>query len=363
MSTPSRHHLRRALPWVFLALLVYLLAWPVDIDPAPWRPPVAPALEGKYAANDRLAGIQRLGDGLGPKPEDVAFDAQGRLYAGFEDGRILRWDALRTRVEEFAHTGGRPLGLKFDAQGNLIVADSYGGLLSFDPHGMGTVLVTKCDGLDFHFTDDLDIAADGTIYFTDASWKYGQTEFIQDLMEHRPNGRLLRHDPRTRLTSQVLGDLYFANGVAISPDQQFVLVVETGSYRVRRYWLAGSKAGETDILIDNLPGFPDGITTGSNGVFWIALATPRNALLDGLMPLPFARRMIMRLPAFLQPKPARYSFVLGIDAAGEIVHNLQAASGPYAPITNVVEHEDVLYFGSIEEDAVGYLPMADLAKP
>jgi sugar lactone lactonase YvrE len=346
-----------------MAGIVYMLAWPVPIDPAPWRPPVAPPLEGDFAVNDRLAGIQRLGEGLAPKPEDVAFDAQGRLYTGYEDGRILRWDAQRTRVEEFANTGGRPLGLKFDARGNLIVADSYDGLIAIDPTGKITVLATECDGLPFRFTDDLDIAADGTIFFSDASWKYGQTRYLDDIIEHRPNGRLLRYDPATGRTTQVLGDLYFANGVAVSPDQQYLLVVETGCYRVRRYWLAGEKAGETDILIDNLPGFPDGITAGSAGVFWIAMANPRNPLLDGLMPLPFARKMLMRLPAFLRPKPERYSFVLGIDGSGKIVHNLQAPSAPYAPITNVVEHENTLYFGSIEEGAVGYLPMPALAQP
>lgn len=357
MTTPPRHLIRRAIPYAFLVLAAYLLAWPVTIDPAPWRPPVAPPLTGDYAVNHSLDSLQRLGEGLGSKPEDVAFDTQGRLYAGYEDGRIMRWDAQRTRVEEFANTGGRPLGLKFDSQGNLVVADSYNGLIAIDPNGTITTLSTTCDGMPYGFTDDLDIAADGSIYFTDASWKYGQTQYLEDLIEHRPNGRLLRYNPATGVTTQVLGDLYFANGVAISPDQQYVLVAETGMYHIRRYWLAGEKAGETDLFVQNLPGFPDGITTGEKGVYWIAMATLRNDLLDGLMPLPFARRMLMRLPGFLRPAAARYSFVLGLDADAKVRHNFQSPAAPYAPITNVVEHQGTLFFGSIEEDAVGVFPL------
>lgn len=357
MSNPPRHLIRRAIPYAILVLVLYLLAWPVTLDPAPWRPPLAPALTEEYAVNNALDSILRLGDGLGLKPEDVAFDAQGRLYTGYEDGRILRWDAQRTRVEEFANTGGRPLGLKFDGLGNLIVADSYNGLIAIDPAGTITTLSTECDGLPYGFTDDLDIAADGSIYFTDASWKYGQTQYLDDLIEHRPNGRLLRYDPKSGITTLVLGDLYFANGVAISPDQQYVLVAETGMYHIRRYWLAGKKAGDTDLFVENLPGFPDGITTGENGIYWIALATRRNDLLDGLMPLPFARRMLMRLPGFLRPAAAHYGFILGVDSDAHIVRNFQSPSGAYAPITNVVEHQGTLFLGSIEEDAVGIFPL------
>lgn len=347
----------RTLTAVVVLLLAYLSFWPVSIAPEAWNPPSAPPLEGTYAVNDALASVERLGEGVGPKPEDIAIDGQGRIYGGFEDGRIMRWDAAGATPEEFADTGGRPLGLHFDGAGNLIVADSYKGLLRIAPDGGVTSLSTGQGDRPFGFTNDVDIAADGTIYFTDASHKFGQTKFIEDLMEHGANGRLLAYHPDTGETKLLLDGLYFANGVAVDPAQQFLLVNETGSYRVRKVWLTGPKEGTDEIIIDNLPGFPDGISTGSGGVFWVALASPRNPLIDRLAGRPFLRSVVMRLPAALRPKPVQYSFVLGIDASGSVLQNLQDPSGTYAPITSVQEHDGMLYFGSIIESAFGRIPV------
>jgi hypothetical protein len=112
------------------------------------------------------------------------------------------------------------------------------------------------------------------------------------------------------------------------------------------------------VFIDNLPGFPDGISSNGRDRFWLALVTPRNALLDRTLPHPFVRKILARLPKFLQPAPARYSFVLGLDQQGRVVENLQNGSPDcFAEIANVVEHNNVLYFGSIGEDAVGRFPL------
>jgi sugar lactone lactonase YvrE len=152
----------------------------------------------------------------------------------------------------------------------------------------------------------------------------------------------------------VLENLVFANGVAVSPDQQFVLVNETGRYRIHRVWLNGQNKGKAEIFIDNLPGFPDGISSNGKGMFWLALVTPRDATLDRLLPHPFIRKAILRLPRFLQPAPKRYSFVLGLDRNGRVIQNLQDGSqGCYAQIANALEHNGALYFGSIGESTIG----------
>ncbi len=332
-------------------LAAYLLFWPVAIDPGRWAPPENPGFTGRFYANTALADIEFIGEGLGPAPEDVAHDAEGRIYGGCAKGVIWRTDADGGNGEVFADTGGRPLGLHFDADGNLIVADSYKGLLSIAPDGEITALATEADGLPFRFTDDVDGAKDGAIFFSDASYKFGQTQYIEDIVEHRGNGRLLAYDPESGEADEVLDNLYFANGIAVDPNQEFVLVVETGKYWVRRYWLKGEQAGESDILIENLPGFPDGISAGSDGIFWLAIAAPRNAVVDALLPYPFFRKILMRLPEFLKPEAEAYGCVLGIDADGNVVHNLQDPSGSYAPITSVQEHAGYLYFGSIEMNA------------
>src|SRR5207253_7299722 len=99
----------RAVIVIIGALLVYLLAWPVPINPAVWTPPTAPELTGIYAQNSELARIERLHvDGFAP--EDVAIDSQDRIYCGTDDGRIFRFQADGTRPEVFAQTKGRPLG-------------------------------------------------------------------------------------------------------------------------------------------------------------------------------------------------------------------------------------------------------------
>jgi len=349
--------MRIFLPPLILLLALYLFFWPVPIDPQAWTPPAAPPLEGDFAVNDKLAAAERIGVGVGVAPETVSVDAQGRIYTGYEDGRIVRFAADGSNPDTFAQTGGRPVGHRFDAAGNLIVADAYMGLLSISPDGKITTLVTERGGLPFGLTDDVEPGADGNYYFSDASWKFGLREFMLDLLEHGANGRLLCYDPRTRITRLLLSGLHFANGVAVAPDASFVLVAETTEYRVRRVWLAGPKAGQSDIFIENLPGFPDGISSNGKGIFWLAIAAPRDAQLDGLLPRPFLRKLIFRL--HLPDPPLRhYAMVLGLDAAGRVVHNLQDPSAnSYAFITAVQEHGGMLYLGSIGGNSFARLPV------
>lgn len=353
-----KRKLFRAVILIVAALALYLLLWPVPISPSAWTPPEAPQLSGPYATNSRLAGVQRLDSGGGFAPEDVALDAQGRIYGGTEDGRIVRLQPDGTHAEVFANTAGRPLGLIFDHAGNLIVADAIRGLLSIAPNGSIVILSTTADGAPFRCVNDLDVAADGTIYFTDASSKFPLAVFKADLLEHQGNGRLLAYDPKSKTTRVVLDKLVFANGVAVSPDQCFVLVVETGKYRIHRVWLRGPKQGQSEIFIDNLPGFPDGILANGKDKFWLALVTPRDPVFDRLLPHPLLRKIVMRLPAFLQPAPKRYAFVLGLDTNGGVLANLQDGSKEcYAEIANVVEHNGMLYFGSIGEASIGRIPL------
>ena len=172
--------------------LFYLLVWPVEIDPIAWDSPIPPAMEGSFAKNDFLKDVEILGlnDGIGP--EDVAIDNSGNMYAGYDDGRIIKYDQAGNRMGVFVETNGRPLGMRFDLDGNLIVADAIRGLIKVDMQGTLTVLSTESDdGIPLGFTEDLDIANDGKIYFSDASTRYGIGEDRLDLMEHRPNGRLV----------------------------------------------------------------------------------------------------------------------------------------------------------------------------
>lgn len=253
-------------------------------------------------------------------------DSQGRVYAGLADGRVVRLDASG-KVETFVDTGGRPLGMDFDAAGNLILADAWKGLLRIDPQGKVETLATEADGVPFAFTDDLDIASDGRIYFSDASSKFHQPDYILDLLEARPHGRLLRYDPSTGKTEVLLKDLYFANGVALSANEDFVLVNETYRYRITRYWLKGEKAGQHEVFIDNLPGLPDNLQGDRKGTFWVALPTPRKADADFLHRHPWLKAQLAKLPRMFLPKPTAYGLVIAIDEQGRIVRSLHDTSG------------------------------------
>jgi hypothetical protein len=338
-----------------LICLFYLLFWPVPINPVAWDGPTPPAMEGVYMDNDYLSSIKKVGSMKGP--EDIAMSYDGGIYAGYHDGIILKH-----KTEEkfkgffFYNTEGRPLGMKFDSNENLIVADAVKGLIAINKEGIATTLSIKSDsdGVPLGFTDDLDIASDGKIYFSDASSVYGIGEDRLDLMEHRPHGRLLVYDPVTKKTTTLMKNLYFANGVAVGPDDSFVLLNETYMYRIHKYWLKGDKAGTSQIIIDNLPGFPDNISSNGEGIYWVALFTLRNDFVDSTTNKPFLRKMTLRLPEFLQPQPEPYAFVLGIDENGKVLHNLQyGADDAYSPITSVKQFGNKLYFGSLTAEGFG----------
>jgi sugar lactone lactonase YvrE len=283
----------------------------------------------------------------------VALDSQGRVYGGTQDGKIIRF-MPDGKLDVFAETFGRPLGMQFDKSENLIVCDADKGLLSINPQGNITVLATSANNVPFKFTDALDIASDGTIYFTDASLKYGQTEYLHDLLESKPHGRLLSYNPATAEIKVLLSDLYFANGVALSQQEDFLLVNETYRYRIVRYWLKGPKAGTQDIFIDNLPGFPDNISSNGNGTFWLALFTVRNDVLDSLHAFPFLKAQMSKLPKSLWPKPEHYGLVLALNEQAQITQSLHDPVGEHLKeITSAKEYDGYLYLGSLSNDRIG----------
>lgn len=342
---------------VLLALMAYLAFWPVPIEPVGWQAPEAPPLEGRFAVNDRLAAVQRRGAGVGVGPEDVEIDADGQVFVGYEDGRIVRFSPDYARHELLTNTGGRPLGMKLDPQGRLVVCDGYRGLLRITMDGAIETLATEADGVSFGFTNDVDIAPDGTIYFTDASNRFGPAmKARDDVLEHGGRGRLLRHDPATGRTTVLLDGLQFANGVALAPDGRSVLVAQTGRYDVLRYWLEGERAGTHEVFIENLPGLPDGISSNGRDTYWLALFTVRNPALDALSGWPRLRKVVFRLPEFMQPQPKRHAFVLGLSLEGEVTHNLQHP-GPesFSPVTSATEAHGRLYLGSLTQDAFAVL--------
>jgi sugar lactone lactonase YvrE len=350
--------------WPFVVLIIaialYFIFWPVPIAPVAWEAPSNPGYTGSFTANERLKDIETFAIAGNHGPEDIALDARGRIYAATHDGNIVRLEPDGSNPKNWVNTNGRPLGIDFDKQGHLIVADAYRGLLSVSPDGTISELSTSAGGIPLGFTDDVDVAEDGKIYFSDASTKF-KPKMIgdsykasqMDVIEHGGNGRLLVYDPATKTTKILLSGLNFANGVAVSHDQTYVLVSETGSYRVIRYWIAGQKKGTSEIFINSLPGFNDNISTGNDNRYWIAFMAPRNALLDSLSNQPFLRKVIQRMPDFIKPQAAPYGHIIAVDGQGKILLSLQDPSGAYPFTTSATEAKDYLYIGSLVAPVLG----------
>lgn len=343
--------------FVIAAFILYLLLWPVKINPAAWIPPQAPLASGVYEQNNLLTKIDRLAEGY-QGPESIAQGDDGYLYTGLFDGRILRMSSDGKIIEIFAKAG-EPLGMKFSPEGNLIVADATLGLISIDKAGNITVLANEVDGIPIIFANDLVIASSGTIYFSDSSTKFTNLESFADIFEHRPNGRLLAYEPDSGETQILWEELYFPNGVAFGPNESFLLLNETSMYRTSRYWLTGDKAGQVDTFVDNLPGFPDNITFNGDDTYWVALAGGPNsrATLDSLLPQPFLRKVLWRMPWLFSSSSTGEGYILGLDLDGNIVHTLQDPTGEvYPDTTSAIEYNGLLYIGSYSADGVGRIP-------
>lgn len=316
----------------------------------------------------KLREAEILGSGALDGPEDVILDADGYLYCGNRDGRLLRLSPPDyATVEVVAKIGGRPLGLALDAEGRIVTCVAGMGLLRVTRDGAvelltdqtGRSLFSVQDDTTIRMADDLDIAPDGTIYFTDATKRYDMENWGLDLLEGRPNGRLLSYDPKTRKTQTVCDNLVFPNGVCVTHDGKYLLVASTWACSILIFDLADMAAGPR-IFLDGLPGYPDNVNRASDGGYWVALAGMRNPIVDQAMRYPgLRRRMTRRVP------PTNWLFgnlniggVLKIDADGAIADAYwDAPDGPLYMITSMREHEGALFLGGVTNDKIGRLKL------
>ncbi len=198
--------------------------------------------------------------------EDVVVDADGSVYTGTEDGAIWRVQPDGRRLDLVGNTAGRPLGIELLPDGRLLVCDARRGLLALDPRsGRLEVLTGLVHGQPMEFCNNAAVRGDGTIWFTDSSRHHGIERWRADMIEDTSSGRLLRRDPDGHLEVLVEG-LRFANGVALSADESYIAVAQTAGRSVVRHWLTGERAGRTEPFVSDLPGYPDNIARGSDGL-------------------------------------------------------------------------------------------------
>jgi ribose transport system permease protein len=370
--------------------LVLLFAIGIDVRWAKWRQklqskvyvspaylalPSIPAIDvgssSPYARNDRLRGAEIIGLGQVDGPEDVILDGDGNLYCSVRQGDIIRFFAPDyTRSEVYCHVGGRPLGMAFDRDGSLVVCIGGMGLYRVDklrnPEKLtaetNRTRLSVIDDSRMRLADDLDIASDGKVYFSEATIRYGFEEWVVDALEGRGNGRIIRYDPASGATRTIVRNLLFANGVCIAHDNKSMLFAETWGCRISRYWLEGAKAGTIEAVIPNLPGYPDNINRGSRGTYWVALAGTRTPTYDLAMTMPaFRRRMARRVASdeWLFPN-VNAGCVVRFDETGRVLETLWDLEGKNHPaITSMREHRGCLYLGGVTNNRIGRIRLSD----
>lgn len=339
----------------------------------PDAPSAQPEARTPYAVNDALRDVQPIGLGRIEGPEDVILDRHDNLYAGSRHGHITRFLAPGyERMEVFAHIGGQPLGMAFDREDNLYVCVGGMGLYRVTPQGVvqkatdetNRSLRSVNDDSRLRLADDLDIAPDGRVFFSEATTRYEMHEWAVDSLEARGNGRIICHDPRTGTTRTVLRNLLFPNGICMAADGQSFLFAETWGCTVKRHWFDGPRAGQVETVIANLPGYPDNINRASDGHYWLALVGMRTPSFDLALRMPgFRKRMAKRLPGdeWLYPN-INVGCIVKFNEQGEILDALWDREGANHPmITSMREHRGHLYIGGLSNNRIGRiaLPGAD----
>uniref|UniRef100_A0A0D9X1T4 Strictosidine synthase conserved region domain-containing protein n=1 Tax=Leersia perrieri TaxID=77586 RepID=A0A0D9X1T4_9ORYZ len=291
--------------------------------------------------------MEKVGEGMLNAPEDVYVGGEV-LFTATRDGWVWR--------------------MRGDGGVNGSSWEKWAlGLLKVEENGRVTILASAVEGSTIRFADAAIEASDGTVYFSDASTRFNFDNWFLDFLEYRLTGRLLKYDPLTGKASVVLDGLGFANGVALSPDESFVVVCETMLFRCLRVWLKGEKTGESEIFVDNLPGNPDNIRLGSDGHFWIALLQLRSSpWLEFIARWSLIRRFIASFPALVERTKAmvKGAMVAQVSENGEIVRVLGDFEGKVINVvTSVTEFNGDLFLGSLATNFIGKLSLANVPQP
>ncbi|XP_062440175.1 adipocyte plasma membrane-associated protein-like isoform X2 [Rhea pennata] len=351
---------------------IYFLPSPIDPEPFTFEKP-PPALVGSLQVNKKLQSGQRIFTGQLKGPESFTADDEGNLYTGTVDGKLwmISGDQLhfitqmgQNRPEcgtpDYEPVCGRPHGVRMDQDGNLIVVDSYFGLYKVNPRtGEKTLLLSSeqgVDGIPFKFLNGLEISKNNLIYFTDSSSKWERRHHKYEVIETNHLGRLLTYDPVTRTARTVLSGLYMANGITLSPYEDYILIAETSVCRIIRYWVSGVNAGEKEVFVDNLPGYPDNIRLSNKGLYRVGISTTRfpsffSPFLDALGPYPFLKRFIAKVTplSFYSIFLHKHGLYLEINDKGDIVESFHDPDGSVTwTISDVFEHNGKVYLGNTE---------------
>ncbi|XAR69585.1 Strictosidine synthase [Bertholletia excelsa] len=316
-------------------------------------------------------------------PECLEFDRHGDgPYTGISDGRIIKWVEKEGRWIDFAvttparkacqgprdheqneHICGRPLGLRFHQKtGDLYISDAYMGLLVVGPGGgLASKLATEAQGIPFGFLNGVDVdQGSGVVYFTDSSSRYKRRDYVSVIVSGDKTGRLMKYDPTTKEVTVLLDNLSLPNGVSLSDNGEFIIVAESTTCRILKFWLETSKVGTVEVFADQLLGFPDNIKSNERGEFWVGIHGRRGKLLKWALSVVWMRRFIEKLPFDINKA---YSYIVKwtgsglavkLSKDGEVLEILEDTSKDgWKFVSEVDERNGSLWIASIKVPFVG----------
>ncbi len=342
---------------VLIAGLLSTLFAVSPVRPEPFEPSPIPALSGVYAPELSLDEAQLISLNA-EGPEAISIDSDGNLYTGLANGDIVKISVASNDYSTLVNTGGRPLGLTFDQQGRLVIADAITGLLRLEPNGSLTTLIDSLESPELGFLDDVVVTKDNVIWVTQASQHYPLGYHVRDFFEASMTGRLLRYDPRTNDVSVALDGLFFANGVTASLNEDFLLINETGKARILRHWLSGEQEGETDVFIDGLPALPDNIRTDPQDGYWVALVSLRTPQLNQLYDHPVLLRILGALPPKWAEPSQHYGLIAKLSEHGEVLETRHSETR-VTHLTSVIRRDQQLIIGSLTGSDIAVVNLSE----
>ncbi|ELT94726.1 hypothetical protein CAPTEDRAFT_198473 [Capitella teleta] len=383
--------LETSLFFIFSVTVLYL--WPSKFTPVAYRFPDSPPLTGALQPNSELAKAKQGFKGELNGPEAIV-SHEGVLYTGSADGKVLSIHNGEILVlaqfgpknpcatKYYEEICGRPLGMAVSPfNGHLWVIDAIFGLYSVNMTTGEFKRKVSADqliaGRYSKFFNDVSISpVNGRVYISDTSTKWRRTDFFVLGLETNPDGRILEYNPATGDLIEVCTGVS-PNGIQITSDGSAILISDTSFATISKCQLIGKTRGKVEVVMKNMPGFPDNIRASPRGTHWVALTAVRQPtiLIELVSPCPFLKEMIYKLsmiwkselvrpvrdmiPKGSKPMNKKYGLIIEINEKGHVIRSLHDNSGKISSISHVQESEDgVLYLGSATNDYIGILQLS-----
>jgi gluconolactonase len=224
------------------------------------------------------AGIERIATGFRWAEGPVYFrDGGYLLWSDIPNNRMMRWLEEDGHVSVFRAPSNYSNGNTRDREGRLVTCEHDSRRVTrTEPDGRITVLMDGYQGKKLNAPNDVVVASDGAVWFTDPGYGIdGEYEGHADTAELTAN--VYRFDPRTGRASIVADDFVRPNGLAFSPDEALLYIVDSGlthggPAHIRVFEVANGKLRKGRVFAEDFaPGFTDGMRVDMKGNIWCSM--------------------------------------------------------------------------------------------